>query len=149
MTGGGAIVLLAHGAATWFMCGLIWFVQGVHYPLFGAVGRETFSAYHAAHSRLTTYVVAVPMCVELATAVLLLWTRPSGVPAWSAWAGLGLLLAIWVSTGALQVPRHNELGGGFEEIAHRRLVDSNWIRTIAWSARGLLVAWMLYGASGG
>jgi hypothetical protein len=38
------LVLLANLAATFFMVGLIWFVQIVHYPLFGQVGRDRVRA---------------------------------------------------------------------------------------------------------
>ena len=55
------LVLLAHVGATLFMVGLIWFVQVVHYPLFGSVGREGFAGYSQAHSRLTGFVVGLPM----------------------------------------------------------------------------------------
>ena len=41
------------------------------------------------------------------------------------------------------VPMHERLGRGFDPAAHRRLVATNWIRTIAWTARGALVLWML------
>jgi hypothetical protein len=40
---------------------------------------------------------------------------------------------------ALQVPAHGVLAEGFDADAHRRLVASNWIRTIAWTARSLLL----------
>ena len=40
-------IFVANLAATWFMVGLIWFVQVVHYPLFAAVpAGEPFAAYH-------------------------------------------------------------------------------------------------------
>jgi hypothetical protein len=35
---------------------------------------------------------------------------------------------------------------GFHETVHRRLVRTNWVRTVAWSLRGLLVLWMAYGS---
>ena len=34
------VIFLAHIAATLFMCGAIWFVQIVHYPLFEQVGTS-------------------------------------------------------------------------------------------------------------
>src|SRR3954471_331572 len=109
------LVLLANFAATWFMVGLIWFVQLVHYPQFAGVGSDGFIAYHRRHTRFTTFVVAGPMIVEGITG-LLLAVRPAaaGVSTGVAWAGLGLLVVIWISTALLQVPRHNELAGGFD-----------------------------------
>ena len=56
-------VLLVNLAATLFMVGIIWFVQVVHYPLFARVGSRGFILYSKAHSRLTTYVVGLPMLV--------------------------------------------------------------------------------------
>jgi len=136
-------VLLLHVLVTLVMVGLIWFVQVVHYPLFGQVGRDTFAAYEAEHMRRTTWVVAAPMLVELATGILLLWQRPAGVPAWMAWVGIALLAVIWASTVWLQVPCHEALRQGFSDAAHAELVRTNWVRTVAWSLRGLLVLGMM------
>ena len=135
-------VLLAHLAATLFMLGVIWFVQVVHYPLFSRVGPEKFSLYSEAHSRLTTYIVGPPMLVEAATALLLVLHRPEGVPLAAALIGLALVVVVWLSTALLQVPRHTTLGSGFDRRAWSGLVLSNWVRTLAWSARGGLVLWM-------
>jgi hypothetical protein len=135
-------VLLVHVAATLFMVGVIWFVQLVHYPLFSRVGPEKFSLYSEAHSRLTTYVVGPPMLVEAATALLLVFRRPEGVPLAAALIGLALVAAVWFSTALLQVPRLTTLGSGFDRRTWSELVLSNWVRTVAWSARGGLVLWM-------
>jgi hypothetical protein len=135
-------LLLAHLAATLFMVGLIWFVQIVHYPLFSRVGKEKFSLYSEAHSRLTSYVVGPPMLLEARTVLLLVFRRPEGVPLYLALAGLALVAAIWLSTALLQVPRHTTLGSGFDGSAWNSLVRTNWIRTLSWSARGIVVLWM-------
>ncbi len=136
------LVLLAHLAATLFMLGVIWFVQVVHYPLFAKVGSEGFALYSKTHSRLTSYVVGPPMLLEAATAIVLVFYSPEGVPFVAALAGLALVALIWLSTALLQAPRHGALGRGFHEGTVGDLVRSNWIRTVAWSARGLLVLWM-------
>ncbi len=136
------LVLLVHLAATLFMVGVIWFVQAVHYPLFAKVSSEGFALYSKAHSRLTTYVVGPPMLLEAATAVVLVFYVPEGVPLVAVLAGLALVALIWLSTALLQAPRHGILGRGFDEKTWTGLVLSNWIRTLAWSARGLLVLWM-------
>ena len=133
-------ILLVNLLSTWFLVGLIWTIQVVHYPLFAAVGADRFVAYENAHARLITFVVGPVMLVEAATTVLLVVARPPSVPAWIVWAGLGLLAVIWLSTAFVQVPAHGRLAEGFDEVVHQRLVSSNWIRTIAWSARGGLLA---------
>ncbi len=136
------LILLLNVAATLYMVGLIWCIQIVHYPLFAQVGKESFAAYEIAHSRLITPVVALPMLVELVTAVFLLFRRPSAIELSEVIPGLALVLVIWLSTMFLQVPQHDILSSGFDATAHQILVDSNWLRTIAWSLRGALVLWM-------
>ena len=136
-----SIVLLANFAATWFMTGLIWFVQLVHYPQFAGVGDDRFVAYHRRHAKFTSIVVAVPMIAEGATALLLALQPPAGLSPAVAWAGVVLVAVIWLSTAALQVPRHGELARGFDPVACDRLCRTNWVRTIAWTARALLMLW--------
>lgn len=128
-------------ASTLIMVGVIWFVQVVHYPLFGRVGEQEFSAYERSHQQRTGIVVIPPMLVELTTAVAMIAYRPPGTPRWVAVLGLALVAVAWVSTFALQAPTHGRLSPGFEPGLHRFLVATNWIRTVAWTARGGLVCW--------
>jgi hypothetical protein len=137
----GLIAFLANLASTWFMTGLIWFVQIVHYPQFDGVGADAFVAYHHRHTRMTTFVVGPPMLIEMLSSLALLWVGHTLMPAWAAWTGLALLAMVWFSTAFLQVPRHDRLAGGWDEKAGRFLCTSNWIRTFAWSARGALLLW--------
>ncbi len=139
-------VFLANGAATLLMTGVIWFVQWVHYPLFDRVTPEQFSAFEAAHANRTTAVVMPLMLTEALSALWLVQFRPAGIPVLWAWVGLGLVALIWVSTFLVQVPCHSILGQGFDVSVHQRLVDTNWLRTLAWSLRTLLwlyAAWLL------
>ena len=137
-------LLLLQLACATAMTGLIWFVQVVHYPLFGSVAREGFASYEAEHARRTVWVVGPLMCVELAAALLFLLPRfrPPAVGAASALAGAALVLLIWASTALIQVPLHNRLAAGYDASAISSLVATNWIRTIAWTARSaLLLVW--------
>lgn len=143
------LLLLAHAGATLFMVGVIWFVQVVHYPLFGLAGREEFPAYEHANTRRTLRVVAPVMLVEAASALLLVWARPTGVSMTQVVAGLVLLLVIWLSTFVLQVPAHDQLTQAYSPTVHATLVQTNWIRTVAWSLRGVVVLWMVWSAARG
>ena len=136
-------LLLIHAAATLFMTGLIWFVQVVHYPLMAKVGADGFTDYESHHQRLTTWVVGPAMLVEMMCASWLAVAPVQAVPVWLACLGLALLAVIWISTAMLQVPRHKDLELGFDINAHRRLVNSNWIRTVAWTLRSILALWMI------
>ena len=139
------LVLLTNLASTWFMVGLIWFVQVVHYPLFASVPGDGFAAYHKQHVRRTTWVVGPVMLVELTTALALLWLRPAGRPAWAPWLGLALLAVAWGSTWRLQIPRHNELAACYAHAAHGSLCRTNWLRTVAWTGRGFLLVYAVVG----
>ena len=133
------LLLLVCLASTWFMTGLIWFVQIVHYPLFGRVEPLAFARYHAAHTRRTGHVVLVPMILELATSALLVVHRPEGVQTGLVWAGLAAALLVWASTAFVQIPLHRKLASGFDPAAHRMLVWTNAFRTLIWSLHALIV----------
>ena len=130
------------------MTGLIWFVQIVHYPLFAQVGENGFSVYSRQHARRTGWVVAPLMLSELGTALLFLFSafRPAFLPISAAIAGLFLLAVIWLSTALLQVPLHNRLVQGFDPSAAQKLVTGNWLRTVCWTLRALLLLWYLRSA---
>ncbi len=138
------LLFVGHSAATLYMTGVTWFVQVVHYPLFARIGVAEFSAYEQRHTALTTWVVAPPMLLEAGTAMLLIWLRPVGVSDMQIWIGLALLAVIWASTFLVQVPCHEVLSREYDSVVHQRLVSTNWIRTAAWSLRGLLVLWMVW-----
>lgn len=132
-------------ASTLYMVGLIWFVQFVHYPLFKGVGSDGFVDYQNKHQRLTSFVVGPAMVAEAFSSLLLVWFPPPVNTALILLAA-GLLLIIWVSTALLQMPCHAQLERGFDAAAHRQLVLTNWIRTLCWSLRGLLVCWFVLSA---
>lgn len=137
------LIYLLHAAATWYMVGLIWFVQLVHYPGFASVGEEAFVTYTRTHVSRTAWAVGPPMLVEAATAAAIVALGP---PSTLAWVALGLLALIWASTAVLQVPAHSQLNEAHDAPTIRRLVRTNWLRTAAWSARGVLALVLLMNA---
>lgn len=132
-----------HAAATLYMTGLIWFVQLVHYPLMGNVGRADYTDYQRQHERRTTRAVAPAMLIELITAAWLVVAVPDGTAPWLTQLGLALVILIWLSTALLQVPCHKKLGRGFDPATHRKLVATNWLRTALWSVRGVIALVLL------
>lgn len=139
-----AFISIAHAGATCFMTGLIWFVQIVHYPLMGEVPAEALPGYAKAHQRRTTWIVAPVMLLEAISAILFLWL-PQAVSFHKPFPriGLALLVFIWASTFAVQVPLLAKLALGLDRNAWRQLVASNWLRTFAWSTRGLNALFLL------
>ena len=139
------ILLLIQVLTTAFMTGLIWFVQVVHYPLFSFVGSKFFVEYEAQHVQLTTWVVAPPMLLELVLAVYFLFqkTFSPGLVLLS-YINFALVGIIWVSTMFVQVRQHNALEAGFNAQIAEALVSGNWIRTVAWSVKIVIVAVMYH-----
>ena len=137
-------VLLAHLGATWFMTGLIWFVQIVHYPLMKLVGRDGFVEYSRRHQANTSLVVGPLMLIEVVTAALLLDQDAQLRVSWLFWASCGLLVVVWLATALWQMPLHQQLLSGYDEGRIRALVRSNWIRTFAWTGRALIVAYVVF-----
>jgi hypothetical protein len=140
MTG---IVVSIHLVATFYMLGLIWLVQIVHYPLLAKVGKEYFIAYEQAHTQWITPVVAIPMFAELFTGLFLLADKPAWLPQWANILSILLIAAVWLSTIFIQVPLHNQLLNGFNQAAHFWLVTTNWIRTAAWTLRSILWLYLI------
>jgi hypothetical protein len=130
-------VATLHLATTWFLIGLIWFVQVAHYPLFAQVGRDRFVAYERAYTPRVTRVVLPAMLLEVLLAAWLGWLAP---PELRGWALLGLLAlaVVWASTFLLQVPCHRVLAERPDPDTMQRLVRSNWLRTAAWTGRGAI-----------
>ena len=132
------VALLVALASSWYMAGLIAFVDRVHYPLFASVEPASFPAYHAGHTRRTTGVVLVPMALELIAAAVLVARRPPGVGRWLAWSGLAAAGLTWVVTGLASVPAHRSLASGFDPSAYRRLMSTDRLRVAGWFGHALI-----------
>jgi len=139
----GRLALLVQLASTLPLVGLTWLIQIVSYPLFARVAAADFVDYHAAHSRLITFVVAPLMLAELAGAVALVNFGDPMVPRGAAWLSAFLAAATWGLTMLVSVPQHEVLAHGFDLRAHTLLVATNWLRTIAWTVRGALLLWLV------
>jgi hypothetical protein len=126
-----------------FMTGLIWCIQVVHYPLFANVGKESFPEYHSLHSIKITYIVLPAMCAEIFTGFLLLGENEYMSSLFSAIL-FGMILVIWASTFFLQVPIHGEISGGDKGDLINRLVGTNWVRTLFWTGRTVILSHLLF-----
>ena len=143
------LLILSQWLTTGFMTGLIWFVQIVHYPIYVHVGSEKMREYQEFHVRRTTLVVFPAMVLELLGGSLLLVSDWQGSAQQPALWGFILLAIIWLSTLVLQIPNHGKIGQitpvteeskVSERIAIQALVKTNWVRTLAWSTRLVLLA---------
>ncbi len=137
------IILLANFVATAVMTGVIWFVQWVHYPLLATVPVDRAVETAVDHQRRTGQVLALPMAVEGVTTLWLLTSRPDAVSLILPWLGAVLLAVALGGTVFLSVPLHAKMATNPTADVGRRLVVTNWPRTIAWSARAVVCVVML------
>jgi len=131
-------VLIANSAASLVMTGLIWFVQNVHYPLLARVKVEHARGIALDHQRRTSQVVAVPMAIEGLTTLALLYKSPPGVSWFLPWVNAIVLAVALGCTIFLSVPLHSQMARDPKPETGRRLVTTNWPRTVAWTMRGAL-----------
>lgn len=133
-------LLLTQLVITACMAGLIWFVQICHYPLYGVLDPQSIPAYERVYVARAGRLIPPVMLAELALAAAWAWDPgPAPLPG-LAWAGGIALAGIWLSTFLLQVPCHRRLAEIGDPDTARRLVRTNWIRTLLWTFR-VLVLW--------
>ena len=123
-----------------FLTGLIWIVQLVHYPSFHFVDKVKFFEFNRFHQASISVIVLPAMLIELSCAIALFWLFPSSAAHISS---LVLVTIIWLSTFFLSVPCHGKLLRQRSSQTIKRLVNTNWIRTISWSLRLVLTGYLL------
>ncbi len=137
------LALYANSIATAVMVGVIWFVQIVHYPLLAQFGSTQSVAVAEQHQQRTGYVVGLPMLVEGVSTLWLLARTPDGVEELLPWVNAVLLAVALGSTLFLSVPLHAKMALAHNDETGRKLVVTNWPRTIAWTLRLALCVVML------
>lgn len=135
----GDVLLLANLTATLFLTGQVWFLQVVHLPLLLRTAGIDFAAYAKAQRLRNTWLMAMPMLVELITGA---WLLVTPFPHRAAFHAFLLLAVIWIVTLAWIVPLNSRLTRGYDEDIIRILIRSNWIRTVCWTARAAIMIWI-------
>jgi hypothetical protein len=129
-------MLIAHLAITWMIIGFIWVVQIIVYPQFLKVREPEFRLYHFSH------------CFRIGLIIVPLFLLETGSAAWLLYKGLrdtlflsslGMIPVIMLSTAIWQAPMHTRLAQGRDEAVILSLIRTNWVRTAAWTARGILL----------
>ena len=133
-------VLGIHFACTWMLVGLIWLIQVLAYPQFLRVGAAEFTSYHFSHCLRVGLVIVPLIGIEAISTAWLLYDGHRELP---FLISVALIVVIWLSTAAFQAPVHLKLMKGFDAEIIRRLILTNWLRTLAWTARGALVGYMI------
>jgi hypothetical protein len=134
-------VLLVQVISCAWMTGLIWIIQVLHYPCFLLIRESEFAHFHAGHTQRITYLVLPAMLLELLSGFILMWSSHFQQV---LVANFLMILVIWMSTAFLSVPIHNQLASQQDFNKIRRLVLTNWPRTLLWSLRlGLLTVYFM------
>ena len=135
-------VLLGHLIFTSIMTGVIWVIQIVHYPSFHFIEKELYTAFQKFHMNKISIIVIPIMLAELITGMMLFLDKSSKSP--FLIISFVILVLIWLITGVFFSKAHNELIAGYQELVVNQLVAMNWIRTLLWTLRLLLLTYFVY-----
>ena len=135
-------VLLGHLIFTSIMTGVIWVIQIVHYPSFHFIEKELYTAFQKFHMNKISIIVIPIMLAELITGMILFLDKSSKSP--FLIISFVILVLIWLITGVFFTKAHNELIAGYLELVVNQLVAMNWIRTLLWTLRLLLLTYFVY-----
>jgi hypothetical protein len=138
-----AAIVIVHAGATWFLVGLIWTIQLVHYPTFSSVDPVIYNSFQKRHMHRMGQLIGLPWLVEGICVLALFLLAPDDQIRLLATLGGILELVVIGITVRSSIPAHETLSDGFDEAAHHRLLRSNWWRCGAWTARGIIALIML------
>ena len=121
------------------LVGVILMTQILSYPLLLKITKNNFYNYYNSYTNRISIIVIPLMMLEVSLSIILniesnhyyLFTLNI------------LLLIVWGSTFLIQVPIHNKLSFNYSKKLIYKLIYTNWIRTIAWSCK-LIVLTKLY-----
>ena len=117
------------------LIGVILVTQIVSYPLLLSVRSSEFSSYHKTYTKKISIVVLPLMLAELFITAYILFLNPSIAHIFAAL----ILLFIWLSTFFIQVPIHNIISKSKDNQMLKKLIASNWLRTLLWVIKLLIL----------
>ena len=133
-------LLLVGVATAWYSVAMGWGGQFTAYPIYAdlaRVGPEAFRAFgHGYLSRVA--VVLLPLGVMCLAWGLLLWLPDPNVPRRTVWAIVGLCVAFVAVTPFAATAQSQMQAQGFSEALYARLMWSNAIRSLLFTAIGVL-----------
>jgi len=124
-----------HDFCVIWMTAVIWLVQVLIYPNFRFIPEADFKAFHKRHCDRISLPVG-PMIVQLFMVAMVLMEGPR-TPEW-IFHGIAIAL-IYAVTAVFSAPAHARLGKGKDPSAIDRLILSNWVRTLLWTAELILI----------
>lgn len=123
------------------MTGLIWIIQLIQYPSYNYIDQKKFTAFQKFHTQTITFIVGPIMILELLTGILLL-LQPKF--SFTIVINLAGILVIWLCTLFFSIPLHSHLSHNYNSEKVQTLILTNWIRTLAWTIRSILLIVFLF-----
>jgi hypothetical protein len=114
---------------------LIWMVQILIYPSFLYYSVDIFIKAMKAHQRKMTLIVFPLMISELILSIYSVFNYRSLY----SMVSLFLVILIWLSTIFIQMPIHERLLINKNHSEINNLIKTNWIRTILWNIKFLIL----------
>ena len=121
-----------------YLVSLVFMTQFITYPTFLHIDKDKFSEYHRKYVNNISFIVAPVMLIELLTLLLIAYFSKDFLIIKS----LILLLVIWLTTFFIMIPSHNRISKSFNIKEINRLINYNWVRTILWSFKLLLIIFL-------
>ena len=113
------------------LVGIILITQFVNYPLFKKIDQN-FETIHKEYTMKMGYVVAPIMVLEAITVISMYIYYPKSNVLILI---ICLTIIIWLSTFLIQVPIHKTISFKKDSKKIKRLISTNYIRTISWCSK--------------
>ena len=123
-----------------YLVSLVIITQFITYPTFLHINKDKFSEYHRKYVNNISFIVAPVMLIELLTLSLIAYFSSEFLIIKS----LILLLVIWLTTFFIMIPSHNRISKSFNKKEIISLINYNWVRTILWSFKLLLIIFLYF-----
>ena len=138
------MILTINLAAAAFLAGLTLYSQIIHYPLFTYIDKKSFIEYYIYHLKRNTFTVFIPMLIEGAFSIIFAFNYPEAVPGAIPFLCLCLSTSMWIVTFSNVVPLQDKLSDdGFDKDTIEKLVQINWVRTLGWFVKVLLLLYCM------
>ena len=137
-------LFMIHLVSTSFMVGVIWIVQLVHYPTFLFIDEQKSNDFQKFHMSRISYIVMPAMTTELFSGIYIYIYPNMAIYSTLFLLALTILIINWVITALVFVKMHNKLLINYKIEIISLLVKWNWLRTLLWSVRLILLLRMAY-----
>ena len=113
--------------------------QFISYPILLKIDENNFRRYYDDYINRIAFIAGPLMIAEIITGFMLLFFILNTIIKISFF----ILLLIWMSTFAIQVPIHDRLSVKHSSKLIKNLIFTNWIRTFFWIFKLLILCPLL------